>query len=262
MIIHHGSGGVTEGREHRYAREIVAMGVAAAVIDSFKPRGIQSTVSDQGSVSSLEMAADAFAVLGVLAKHPRIDGSKVGIVGFSKGGTVALMTAHERHAVRMLPQGPRFALHVPVYPACNSHDYKPKTTGAPILMLIGAADTYAGVKPCTEYADKLKAEGAKVTVKIFPGAAHGFDSDKAYSIAKGENWSRCVFEQQADRSWKEQVSGLLTSDAKGQQIAAAHQAALAKCRTLGVSGGPNPVAKAAAMSDLKAAIRASLLGVR
>ena len=263
MVIHHGSGGVSEAREHRYARELVGMGMAALVIDSFKPRGISTTVSNQDAVSSLEMTDDAFAALKALAGHPRIDAAKIGIVGFSKGGTVALLSAHERRAERAgLPSGLRFALHVPVYPACGSHYLRPKTSGAPLYMLIGAADTYAGVAPCTEYAEKLRAEGAKVEVKVYAGAPHGFDGDRAYNVATGENWSRCIFEEQADGTWKERVSGQITNDQQGRRIEVGLKSALAACRMRGVSGGPNAAAKAAAMNDLKEAVRRHLLGGR
>jgi len=44
LVIQHGSGGVSAEREGRYAREMVALGVAAVVIDSFKPRGVTQTV--------------------------------------------------------------------------------------------------------------------------------------------------------------------------------------------------------------------------
>jgi len=47
MVIHHGSGRISGQRELRYARELAAMGVAAVVIDSFRPRGVTSTVEDQ-----------------------------------------------------------------------------------------------------------------------------------------------------------------------------------------------------------------------
>ena len=40
MVIHHGSGGISDQREGRYARELTAIGVAAVVIDSFSPRGV------------------------------------------------------------------------------------------------------------------------------------------------------------------------------------------------------------------------------
>src|SRR6185436_8861881 len=67
LLIHHGSGGVSDDRERRYAREIVKMGVATLVIDSFKPRSITSTVRDQSTVTSNDMQADEFAALKALA---------------------------------------------------------------------------------------------------------------------------------------------------------------------------------------------------
>ncbi len=261
MIVQHGSGGVTEAREFRYAREMVAMGVAALVIDSFKPRGITSTVRDQEAVTVQDVTNDAFAALKQLATHPRIDATKAGITGFSKGGSVTLEAALERRAARVLPPGVRFALHVPMYPGCGNHFHNPKLTGGPIYMLLGGADTYTGVAPCTEYAEKLKATGAKIEVKIYPGAQHGFDTDQAYTDPKGENWSRCIFEEQPDFSWKERTSGQVTFTAQGPN-AAGLAAALAKCRTYGISGGPNPAARAAAMADLKAAVQRHLIDAK
>ncbi len=259
MVIQHGSGGVKEAHEFRYAREMVAMDVAALVLDAFKPRGITSTVNDQSAVTDQEMTDDAFAALKALAAHPRIDSARIGIFGFSKGGSVALLTAHERRARGALPSGLRFALHVPFYPPCGIQYFQPKTTGAPIYMLIGGADTYVGVTPCTEYADKLKAEGARIEVKIYPGAQHGYDGDLAFKNAKGENYSRCIFEQQPDGSWKERTSGQATTDQQGRRIEAGFKSAVAACRTYGISGGPNAAARAASMSDLKATVRRHLL---
>jgi dienelactone hydrolase len=258
MVIHHGSGGVTE-REGRYARETVKLGVAALVIDSFKGRGIASSVRDQAAVSSSEMLDDAFAALKALAAHARIDGNRVGIVGFSKGGTVALLAAHEVRAARALPEGLRFALHVPFYPSCGTQHFKPKSTGAPIYLLLGGADTYVGAAPCQEYAAALKAEGAAIEVTVYSGAPHGFDGRNAYSLPKGENWSRCVFVQQPDGSWRERTSGITSNDAKGQRIEASYKKALAACRTFGVSGGPNEAARTKSMAALKGYIQKHLI---
>jgi dienelactone hydrolase len=259
MLIHHGSGGVSPTREGRYAREMVELGVGALVLNSFAGRGVSSTVRDQMAVTAMEMLGDAYAALGALAEHPRIDGGRIGIVGFSKGGSVALLAAHERHAARLLPRGPRFALHVAFYPACTSHYRQPKTTGAPIYLLLGGADTYAGVEPCQEYAAALKAQGARVEVVVYPGAPHGFDGGQAYQIAEGENYRHCVFQEQPDGRWKERTSGLITNDSTGKRIEASYRQALAKCRTLGVSGGPNAAAKAKSMIDLKSYVQRHLL---
>jgi dienelactone hydrolase len=101
-----------------------------------------------------------------------------------------LLAAHDRAASRALPADLRFALHVPFYPSCSTQHYKPKSTGAPIYLLLGGADSYVGVVPRQEYAAALKAEGARVEVTVYPGAPHGFDTASAYKIAKGENYSK------------------------------------------------------------------------
>lgn len=260
MVVEHGSSGVTAAREYRYARELVAMGVAALVIDSFKPRGIANTVSHQEAVSAAEMAGDTFAALKVLAAHPRIDPARIGLVGFSKGGTVALTAAHERQAAgARLPGKLRFALNVSFYPACSMQYFRPKTTGAPIYLLLGGADTYVGVAPCLEYAEKLKAQGATVVVNVYPDAPHGFDGDRDYKFANGQNWSRCIFEEQPDGSWKDRTTGKTTIDKRGRRVSDGFRAAVAACRKRGVSGGPNAAARAASMQDLKEAVRKHLL---
>lgn len=259
MIVHHGSGGISDARERRYAREFVSMGVAALVLDSFTARGVTSTVRDQAAVSTRDMLDDAFAALKALAAHARIDDKRVGIVGFSKGGSVALLAAHETRAAPVLPPGLRFALHVPVYPSCVTQHYKPKTTGAPIYMLLGGADTYVGVTPCRDYATALKAEGARIETSVYPGAMHGFDGGSAYRNPRGQNYSRCIFDQQPDGTWKERISGIVTSDATGKIIEAANKQALARCMTLGVEGGPNAAAKTKAMADLKTYVQRHLL---
>lgn len=262
MVLQHGSGGIRVDREHRYARELLAMGVGALIIDAFAPRGIANTVTDQSSLQYVDMAQDAFAALKVLASHPRVDSKRIGMAGWSRGGGVTLLTALARLATRFVPSGERFALHVALYPGCGNHHYRPKTTGAPILMLLGGADTYAGVKPCTELADKLKAEGAVVEVKIYPGAKHTFDAGPAYSNPRGENWSKCIFEEQSDGSWRERTSGAQTADKGGVRNEARIKQALAACMTLGIVGASDPAAKAASIADLKAAVRKHLLEQR
>ena len=259
LVIHHGSGGVSESREWRYAREILKMGVATFVIDSFTPRGITSTVKDQSTVTANDMLFDDFAALKALANHPRIDAQHIGIVGFSKGGTSALTAANEGRASRALPPGLRYALHVPFYPSCGSQYYKPKTTGAPIYLLLGAADTYVGTAPCQEYVAALKAEGARIELTLYPNAKHGFDGNAAYTVPDGENYSRCVFAQQPDGTWKERVSGITTFGVNGQIFEAEYKKALGVCRTHGVSGGPDAEAKAKSMAALKSYVQQHLL---
>jgi len=71
LVIHHGSGSVSDRREGRFAREMVAMGVAAVVIDSFGPRGVTSTVTDQSAVTGQDFNLDAYNVLKALGSNGR-----------------------------------------------------------------------------------------------------------------------------------------------------------------------------------------------
>ncbi len=264
MVIHHGSGGINERREGRYARELVAMGVAAVQIDSFGPRGVRSTVVNQMAVSDAEFNLDAINALKALAAHPRIDRRRIGIMGFSKGGVSALMVSHERLLRdKGLPDGLRYALHIPIYPTCYVHYHEPRTTGAPIYMLLGGADTYAGVEPCTSYGETLRRSGARIEVKVYPGAQHGFDGGAAYNTPSGENYSRCVAVQRADDTYVERTSGIVVgTSAPDGWLVMGPQApkAIAACRTLGVSGGPNEKARAQAMEDFRGYVRRHLLG--
>jgi dienelactone hydrolase len=261
LVIHHGSGGVSDTREGRFAREIVAMGVAAVVIDSFKPRGVASTVQDQSAVTGQDFNLDALMALKALGSNSRINRARIGITGFSKGGTSALMAAHEAQVVAAgIPAGLRYALHVPFYPSCSAQYYRPQTTGAPIYMLLGGADTYVGFEPCQTYGEALRAAGARVEVTVFPGAPHGFDGGRSYFDPRGENYAKCVFQQQADRSWIERTSGVMTIGADGKPIQGALSKALTVCKTFGTSGGPNEAAAKQSMNDLKGYVRRHLLG--
>ncbi len=259
MVIHHGSGGVSNTREYAYAREFTKMGVASIIPDSFTPRGVKSTVSDQAAVHANEMIADAFAVLKLAAAHPRLDPARIGITGFSKGGSVTMRTALQLMVNRHSKDGPRFALHVAFYPGCDSHYLDRRTTGAPLLVLLGGADTYTGTERCMAIVNDLKAAGAaNVEAVIYPKGQHGWDgTGKAWSVASGENSRNCFYVEQPDRSWIEQTSGVTTIGRDGRAIEGASQKAQAVCRTLGVSGGPDTETAALSLEALKGAMRAA-----
>jgi len=258
MVIHHGSGGVSNTREYAYAREFTQMGVASIIPDSFTPRGVKSTVEDQSTVSSNDMIADAFGALKQAVKHPRLDPNRIGITGFSKGGSVAMRTGLQLMVNRHVPNGPRFALHVPFYAGCDTIYRDMRTTGAPMLVLIGGADTYVGTERCVFAVERMRAAGSAVDMVIYPNAQHGWDGvGRNWNYPNGENYSKCVYVEQTDRSWVEQNSGLTTTGTDGRTIPDAAKKALSGCKTLGVSGGPDAEAKAKSLEALKAAMKAA-----
>lgn len=262
MVIHHGSGGVSNTREYAYAREFTKMGVASIIPDSFTPRGVKSTVEDQTTVSTNDMIADAFGALKMAAAHPRIDPARIGITGFSKGGSVAMRTGLQimvqRHVLPNASGGPRFALHVPFYAGCDNIYLNMRTTGAPMLVLIGGADTYVGPERCVFAVERMRAAGSAVDMVIYPNAQHGWDGvGRPWSYPNGENYSKCTYVEQPDRSWVEQASGLTTTGSDGKAIIDTARKALAACKTLGVSGAPDEDVKAKSLEALKGAMRAA-----
>ena len=105
------------------------MGVAAVVIDSFNARR-QPDRDRPVRRHRADFNLDALAVLKALGANPRIDRAQIGITGFSKGGTSALMAADENLiAAAGVPTGLRYALHVPFYPSCAVQYHQPRTIG-------------------------------------------------------------------------------------------------------------------------------------
>jgi len=175
MVIAHGSGGRLAGREDAWARRLHAAGIATFVVDSFGPRALASTSRDQSRLSTMVNVADALAALRLLATHPRIDPARIGIIGFSRGGQAALYTALQPLRRGIVDGELRFAAHVALYPSCSIPYRAREVTGAPLLMLLGAADDYTPAPACRAYADWFRARGAPVQVAEYAGAYHDFD---------------------------------------------------------------------------------------
>lgn len=55
------SGGITAHTELYYARVLARLGIAALVVDSFRPRGVRRTGDDQNRVAQTQSNADAIA---------------------------------------------------------------------------------------------------------------------------------------------------------------------------------------------------------
>jgi dienelactone hydrolase len=175
VLIAHGSGGILEGREHEWAARMNALGYASFVVDSFSGRNLRSTASDQSRLPTMANVADALAALKLLATHPRIDVERIAVMGFSRGGQVALYAALEPIRAGIIDDGLRFAAHVALYPSCSIPYHADALTGGPLLMLLGEADDYTPAASCLTYADWFKNRGARIEAKVYAGAYHDFD---------------------------------------------------------------------------------------
>ena len=192
VIVHDcsGLGTVSSGAPDRWARELLGRGYVAIVPDSFTTRGFPNGVCtdarpSRNDVSPASRARDAYATLAYARTLSYVDGKRIGLMGGSHGGstTLASMQAPESDADPLAPaRRAGFAAAVALYPGCTpgvrnwrsaSAVYRPT---APLLILIGEKDDWTPAAPCQALTDAARRTGAPVSIKIYPGAHHAFDS--------------------------------------------------------------------------------------
>jgi dienelactone hydrolase len=90
VVLLHGSGGVNSRIADDWTRELLSMGIATFVVDSFTGRGLVNTnnvkTGGQAQLGRLAMVVDAYRALELLARHPRVDPDRIALMGFSRGG--------------------------------------------------------------------------------------------------------------------------------------------------------------------------------
>jgi dienelactone hydrolase len=246
VILVHGSGGIYSAMTDYWPKQFNAVGIAVFSLDTFGPRGVKSTAEDQTLVPFAADIVDTFSALKLLASHPRVDARRIAVMGFSRGGTTAWRTAIERvNGWMKLPDGLRFAAHIPVYAGgCNGLlRFAPKAGvfgKAPMLWLHGEADDYSPIGPCRDYAAEIGKLGTPVEFVALKGAHHKFDSDDT-RLLKNANLvttiPNCPYEFDVD-------SFAVVDRSSGQRLAPdAIPAATAKCRGRGASVQGNKAAR-------------------
>jgi dienelactone hydrolase len=176
VVLVHGSGGIGANLQV-WAENLNRIGAAVFIVDCFSGRGIVQTITDQSQIGALAMIGDAYRALALLAKHDRIDPSKIALMGFSKGGDVALYASLKRFQRMYCPVGVEFAAYIPFYAPCHTTYLEgDEVSSRPIRMFHGSADNWAPVTACREYVRRLQQLGKDVQLTEYAGANHSFDN--------------------------------------------------------------------------------------
>jgi dienelactone hydrolase len=130
------------------------------------------------------MIMDAYRALELLSKHARIDASRIALMGFSKGGFVALYASLKRFQRMHGPDGVEFAAYIPFYAQCNTtYIGEEQVSDHAVRLFHGTADNYVSIEPCRKYVERLSRAGKDVQLTEYPGAHHAFDNP-LYSPAR------------------------------------------------------------------------------
>ncbi len=198
VILVHGSAGVGANVD-RWARELNGIRVAAFLLDCFSGRDIVQTVTDQSQLGNLCLIVDAYRALELLSKHPRIDASRIVLMGFSRGGSVALYASLSRFQRMYGRAGLEFTAYIPFYPQCNTVFLDDEqVSDRPIRLFHGTADNYVSIEPCRRYVERLRRAGKDVQLTEYPQAHHAFDNplySPALSLPDAVTTNHCSREE-------------------------------------------------------------------
>ncbi len=177
MVIVQGLGGVKPERELTYAAKLARAGCVALVVDSFAARGKadERDILKALSVTTWSILGDAFGALRLLADHPAVNRDAIGVMGFSWGGMVAVLSAYRQVRQTYLGEAPlRFAGHASYYGCSLPRLADPAAPGAQLLVLVGRSDANVSVERTKAICDDLRRGGAQVALEVLD-AYHQWD---------------------------------------------------------------------------------------
>src|ERR1700688_4209037 len=167
-------------------RALVVQGYSVLAVDSATPRGFGQTCSPGPPRATMlrDRPRDAYAALQYLQAQPFVQADRLGLMGWSQGGGVVLLSINDKSIGRPAGLAQDFKAAVSFYPGSCSERLQTKsfnavepaswTTQVPLLTLMGEADTWTLFPPCESFLTAAKARGNPVELKSYPLAVHAF----------------------------------------------------------------------------------------
>lgn len=180
--------GVHEARtltqRHRYWAEYWASrGYFALIVDSFGPRGhpggfAAGTYAERpADVNEVTIRPlDAYGALRYLRTLDGVDDDRIGVMGWSNGGSAVLATLADDKPGDMRRIG--FRAGIAMYPGCglqNRFRRQGYKTYAPVEVFMGTADEEVSHDSCQRLIMASRAAGSAIAFHSYPGASHTFD---------------------------------------------------------------------------------------
>ncbi|MFT5691550.1 MAG: dienelactone hydrolase [Oceanicoccus sp.] len=182
VLIVHGSGGV-DSRGSFHASTLNSAGFVTLEIDLWAARGWLGR--EFGRPKSVqETLPDTFAALEFISALDGVDPQRVGLMGFSWGGVVSMLSRSPIYQ-NFYSSSQSFAANVAFYPVCWVYNKVPgyelvEVNRSPLLILTGELDDYDTATSCADWSSQLDpTDQRNVRIVVYPEASHGFNTSAA-----------------------------------------------------------------------------------
>jgi dienelactone hydrolase len=201
VLVCHEWWGVNDYTESR-ARQLAELGYVAFALDMYG-KGKSTTKGDEAKAWSQEISSDnaklrerAGLGLKILAEDKRVNTSKLAVIGYCMGGTVAMELArsgqpHTEHLRAVVP------FHASTVSVKNADDNK--NIKASVLVCSGAADEFVPAGELEKFQKQMAEAKVDFQVVQYGGAVHAFTNP----AADGSFSPMVKYDAKADkRSWE------------------------------------------------------------
>ena len=171
-------------RHRAWGRLWARNGFATLMVDDFGPLGYPQgfgrfTYDDRPAALNevTQRPLHAYGALRYLRTRPDIDGDRIGLMGWSNGGSTTLAAMADDKVGDMRRLGFRAA--VALYPGCGlhnayrAHGYRPY---APVHVFMGLADAEVSPSLCRRLVERSRGQGGQIEATFYEGAEHSFDT--------------------------------------------------------------------------------------
>lgn len=207
IIVGHGCGGFGN-HEHEWAKQIQSWGFNAVVLDSFNPRGLFGGTCNSPRILPGERVSDVYEIAKVV-KQQRFHEGKIGYIGFSHGGALALHLAND--------EANNFvSAVVAYYPNCSRGAKSIKTLFGekrsfddpkiPAVMMLAEKDDWTPIRLCLE-----SVRDGNYLVHRYKHATHAFDMNLPMRQAHG--WT-LWYDREADEDSRQKTRRFFESTLK------------------------------------------------
>jgi len=175
-----------------WAKKAVDRGYVVLLIDQLTQRGVPTRCKGKsGGLNFARATKDVLQAADHLRGLEFVDRNRIGVVGYSFGAMLALLSSSERWGKTLAPTS-RFSAAVSFYPGCftirpgrgEPYEIVNADLNRPTLVLLGGKDGDTPAWECIKRLEIAKRKGSLVEWHLYPDATHCWDCENLNGHSK------------------------------------------------------------------------------